>query len=70
MARENFVFLHGQIFDKPRVYIDEFGVQRKASLAVRAIRRPFINGEGAIVSGKLSIDIPTVITMNPELVRT
>ena len=70
MARENFVFLHGQIFDKPRVYIDEFGVQRKASLAVRVIRRPFINGEGAIVSGKLSIDIPTVITMNPELVRT
>lgn len=69
MARENYVFLHGQVFDRPRIFIDEHGVQRKASLAVRVIRRPYISGEGAVVTGKLSIDIPTVMTMNPELVR-
>lgn len=69
MARENFVFLHGQVFDKPRVYVDGNGVQKKASLAIRVIRRPFISGEGAVTSGKLSIDIPTIMTMNPELVR-
>lgn len=69
MAKENFVLLHGQVYDKPRVFVDSLGEPKKASLAVRVIRRPFVNGEGAVISGKLSIDIPTIITMNPELVR-
>lgn len=70
MARHNYVSLHGQLVTEPRIYINEVGQPQKASLAIRVIRRPFIvPGEGAVSTGKLSLDTPIVMTMNPELIN-
>jgi len=68
MARHNYVSLHGQLAAEPRIYITDLGEPKKASLAIRVIRRPFINGEGAITTSKLAVDTPIIMTMNPELI--
>lgn len=69
MAKENFVYLHGQIYDKPRIYINGNGIAKKAAFAVKVLRRPQAKGEGAVTMGKLSIDIPTIMTMDESLIK-
>lgn len=69
MAKENFVFLHGQVFDRPRVFVDAEGVAKKASFAVKVLRRPTSKGEGYVTTGKLSLDVPVIMTMDESLIR-
>lgn len=69
MAKENFVLLHGQVYDKPRIFVDDAGIMKKASFAVKVLRRPYVRANGAITTGKLNIDIPVIMTMNPEIIR-
>lgn len=69
MAKENFVFLHGQVYDTPKVYVDGDGVAKKASFAVKVLRRPTSRGEGTVMTGKLSVDIPIIMTMDTALIQ-
>lgn len=70
MAKENFVLLHGQVYDRPRIYIDKDGVSKKASFAVKVLRRPVSKGEGSVITGKLSVDVPVIMTMDSVLIKT
>lgn len=70
MAKENFVYLHGQVYDRPKIYVDGSGVAKKASFAVKVLRRPSAKGEGSVTTGKLSLDVPTIMTMDETLIRT
>lgn len=70
MAKENFVYLHGQVYDTPRVFVDGLGNMRKASFAIKVLRRPTTRGEGSVNTGKISLDVPTIMTMTPDLIRT
>lgn len=69
MARENFVFLHGQVQSMPKVYQSDEGVLTRAIFAIKVLRRPYLNGNGEILGGKLHIDCPIVMTGNEELIR-
>jgi len=69
MAKENYVVLHGQLFDKARIYINSEGEAKRATFALRVIRRPFATGEGQIRTGKWNVDYPTILTSDPELIK-
>lgn len=69
MAKENFVFLCGQVYDRPKVYVDADGVAKKSSFAVKVLRRPTSKGEGSVMTGKLSLDVPIIMTMDESLIR-
>ncbi len=69
MARENFVLLHGQIQTKPKIYQTTEGSLARAILAVKVLRRPYLNGNGEVVGGKLHIDCPIIMSGNEELIR-
>ncbi len=69
MAKENYVFLHGQVYEAPKVYVNAAGEALKASFAVKVLRRPASKGEGAVVTGKLSVDVPIIMTMDPTLIK-
>lgn len=69
MAKENFVCLHGQVFDRPKVAIDGNGVARKASFAVKVLRRPTSRAEGSVNLGKLTLDVPIIMTMDESLIK-
>lgn len=69
MARENCVLLHGQVYERPRVYLNANGEAKRATFAVKVLRRPFLTGEGQIAAGKLYIDYPIVLTSDAELIK-
>lgn len=69
MARENFVLLHGQIQSLPKVYQSNEGALTRAILAVKVLRRPYLNGNGEVLGGKLHIDCPIIMTGNEEMIR-
>ena len=69
MARENFVLLHGQIQSLPKVYQSTEGALTRAILAVKVLRRPYLNGNGEVLGGKLHIDCPIIMTGNEEMIR-
>lgn len=69
MARENFVLLHGQMYDRPRIYLDSNGEAKRATFAVKVLRRPFLTGEGQIQAGKLYIDYPVILTSDSEMIK-
>lgn len=69
MARENYVLLHGQLYDKARVYINSEGEAKRATFALKVIRRPFVSGEGQVRAGKLYVDYPMILTSDPELIK-
>jgi len=69
MARENFVLLHGQIQSLPKVYQSAEGILTRAILAVKVLRRPYLNGNGEVLGGKLHIDCPIIMTGNEEMIR-
>lgn len=70
MARENYVLLHGQLYDKARISINGEGEAKRATFALKVIRRPFLTGEGQVHAGKLYIDYPVILTSDPELIKT
>lgn len=69
MARENTVFLHGQICQPPKVAYNKEGEYVRATFPLKIIRRPYRNGEGQIVTGKLNIDVPIILTMDHKLIE-
>ena len=69
MARENFVLLHGQIQSKPKIYQSTDGNLVRAILAVKVLRRPYLNGNGEVLGGRLHIDCPIIMTGNEDLIR-
>lgn len=69
MARENFVLLHGQIQTKPKIYQTTEGSLARAILAVKVLRRPYLNGNGEVIGGKLHIDCPIIMSGNEDLIR-
>lgn len=70
MAKENFVYLQGQVYDRPKIYVDSLGEAKKASFALKVLRRPTSKGEGSVMTGKLSLDVPIIMTMDANLIRT
>ena len=52
MARENFVLLHGQIQSTPKIYQSTEGTLTRAILAIKVLRRPYLNGNGEVLGGK------------------
>lgn len=69
MAKENFVFLHGQLYDAPKIFVDANGEPKKASMAIRVLRRPNSRAASDINFGKLNIDIPIIMTLDREMIR-
>lgn len=69
MARENFVLLHGQIQSKPKIYQSTEGNLARAILAVKVLRRPYLNGNGEVLGGRLHIDCPIIMSGNEELIK-
>jgi hypothetical protein len=69
MARENIAMLHGQIWQKPKIYISKEGDPVKATFPIKVLRRPFLAGNGQIVGGRLYIDCPPVATSDPDLIK-
>jgi hypothetical protein len=69
MARENLFFIHGQVHTKPKIYLSDDGEPKKALIAVRILRRPFLTGNGQIAGGKLYLDSPMVVTTDKEMIE-
>ena len=65
MARENFAILYGQVRTKPRLGINNEGVEVSAILYIKVMRRP-TNGQG--FDSKLYVDLPPIRTRNPEMI--
>ena len=66
MARDNEVWLHGQIRDLPRIYINENGDPFRAYLFVRVLRRSMS------IPGKeqtIQLDCPIIRTENPAILK-
>ena len=69
MARENTVYLHGQIHNKPKLYVDKGGNNVQSAFSLKVMRRPFLTGEGQTSMGKIRVDFPVVLTRNDELIK-
>lgn len=69
MARENFVILHGQIISDPKIYQAEDGTLTRAITAIKVLRRPYINGNGEVIGGKLHVDCPIIMTGSVDFIR-
>lgn len=69
MARENIAFLHGQIMTNPKIYQTEDGILTRAITAIKVLRRPYINGNGEVLGGKLYVDCPIIMTGNEDFIR-
>lgn len=69
MARENFVLLHGQIQSTPKIYQSTEGTLTRAILAIKVLRRPYLNGNGEVLGGKLHVDCPIIMSGNEEIIR-
>lgn len=70
MARENTVFLHGQIYGEPHILVSPVdGTAKQAAFVLKVTRRPFLNGEGQVSLSLLRTDFPPIITRDAELVR-
>ena len=68
MAKENTIYLHGQVAAKPRLYYGPDGSFKKATIEVNIVRRPGPLQDGQPTGGgKLRIDTPTVSTGNEEI---
>jgi hypothetical protein len=67
MAKENIVFLHGQVQIPPKIYINKEKELTKAIYALKTIRRPFFNGQ--LVANKLFFDCPVIYTKNTEMIE-
>lgn len=69
MARENTVILHGQIYNDPKIFLNKAGEKVQASFNLKVMRRPFLNGQGQPVMGKLRVDFPLILTRNIDLIN-
>lgn len=69
MARENFVLLHGQIISDPKIYQAEDGTLTRAITAIKVLRRPYINGNGEVIGGKLHVDCPIIMTGSVDFIH-
>ena len=67
MAKENIVFLHGQVQIPPKIYINKEKELTKAVYALKTIRRPYYNGQ--LVANKLFFDCPVIYTKNKEMIE-
>lgn len=67
MAKENVVFLHGQVQIPPKIYVNKDKVLTKALYALKTIRRPYFNGQ--LVANKLFFDCPVIYTKNIEMIE-
>jgi len=67
MAKENVVFLHGQIQIPPKIYVNKEKVLTKAIYALKTLRRPYFNGQ--LVANKLYFDCPVIYTKNTEMIE-
>lgn len=68
MARENSVFLHGQLQASPKIYVDKDGNPIKGILVLKTLRRPIIS-DGVIMGSKLYFDTPIILTKNLALIK-
>ncbi len=69
MAQENIVLLHGQIQSAPKIYQSTDGTLTRAILAIKVLRRPYLNGNGEVLGGKLHIDCPIITSGNGEIIQ-
>ena len=69
MARENTVFLHGQIQNRPKLFVDKKGNPVQAAFSLKVMRRPFLTGEGQTTMGKLRVDYPASLTRDEALIK-
>jgi hypothetical protein len=67
VAKENVVFLHGQVQIPPKIYINKEKALTKAVYALKTLRRPYFNGQ--LVANKLFFDCPVIYTRNPEMIE-
>lgn len=67
MARENYTMLYGQVYKKPSIYIDKEGNMLRGVCFLKVLRR--IYHIENISTGQLRLDMPILVTENPELIK-
>lgn len=67
MARENTVFFHGQLRDKPKIVVSKDGETMRVMFPIRVLRRPTTQVE--LQGNQLRIDTPVIMTKNPDLAK-
>ena len=67
MAKENVVFLHGQVQIPPKIYVNKEKILTKAIYAIKTLRRTYFNGQQ--VADKLFFDCPVIYTKNTEMIE-
>lgn len=70
MAKENSVFIYGQIEGEPVIRVKETGEPVSAYFVVKCVRRPYVPGEGRVSAyNEKQIDYLPVITADPKIIR-
>lgn len=69
MAKENYVFISGQILFRPKIYVNKNGEPVKASLLVKTIRRYYIRNNLNSVGNNVLFDVVPIATFNPECIE-
>lgn len=70
MAKENTIYIYGQISEDPVVRVKPTGEPVSAFLVLKCVRRPYVLGEGRSASyEEKRIDYVPVIMSKPELVK-
>ena len=67
MAKENIVFLHGQVQIPPKIYVNKDKALTKAIYALKTLRRTYFNEQ--LVANKLNFDCPVIYTKNKEMIE-
>lgn len=67
MAKENTVFLYGQVIIKPKVYANKDGELTQAYFAMKTIRRS--SNSTQVLANKIYLDCPIVRTRNQDLIK-
>lgn len=70
MAKENFVFLSGQVLFSPKIYVGKSGEPIKATLLLKTIRRHYLRTNLRSVSNGTMFDIIPIATFNAEIIKT
>lgn len=64
MARENFVYLYGQVISQPRLRVKD-GEAKSAVFSMKVLRRP---SNGQELESKVFYDCPVIRTQNAEMI--
>lgn len=70
MAKENYVFITGQVCSKPKILLSKEGEPLKASLLIKTIRRHYVRPNLRVTNNGSLFDVVPVTTANQDCIKT